>query len=102
MTPEERQVEKAERDAAICAYYQEGHTMAACVARFHLSRQRVIQILKKAGVWRPYVKSVRTKFLGISVTEEAKRELRQRAARRGVSVSKLVSDVVDAAIAKGK
>lgn len=86
---------RAERDAAICAYYEEGHKVAQCASRFQLGRMRVIQILQKAGVWRPYVKSDRTQFLGVSVTQEGKAALAREADRQGTSMSAVASDLIE-------
>ena len=72
MTPKEKQMQRLARDAAICVYHQDGHKLSECASKFRLDRQRVLQILKKAGIWRPYVKTNRTKFLGVSVSEETK------------------------------
>ena len=98
MTPEDKKVQMEQRNAGICAYYQAGHKLAECATRFKLGRQRVLQILKAAGVWQPYVKMARTKFLGVSITDETKDALKVRADERGVSVSRLTSDILDEAI----
>jgi hypothetical protein len=88
-----------ERDAAICRYYTEGHKISECAATFNLGRQRVHQILKKAGVWKPFDKqSTRTAFLGINVTNDTKSRLVALAERRGLSVSKLAANVLDAVV----
>lgn len=87
-----------ERDAAICAYYSEGHSATACCKKFGLKRQRVHQILMKHGVKRRRTKGLRTKFLGISVSAQTKEALRQRADAEGVSVSKLTADALDALV----
>lgn len=86
---------KDERNAAICAYYLEGHKLPAVASRFKLGRQRILQILQQAGVWKPIEKGKRTKFLGVTVREETKDELSRLATERGVSVSQLTSDVLD-------
>ena len=85
---------KDERNAAICAYYKEGHKLSACAKQFQLGRQRVLQILKAAGAWRPYEKGTRTKFLGVTVSEATKDGLTKMAAEKGTSVSQLTSDVL--------
>lgn len=101
MTSEEKGVRMMARNEAICAYYGEGHKLRECASRFRLGRQQVMNILKKAGVWRPYVKGERTKFLGVSVSEQTKDALRAKAKVEGKSVSLLVSAALDAAIAEG-
>lgn len=92
--------ERIERNAAICAYYEQGHKLSKCASKFEISRQQVMNILKQAGVWRPYVKGGRTKFLGVSVSEETKDALRKRAEEEGKSVSRLASDALDAVVAE--
>lgn len=71
MTPEEKQAQRTLRNQAICAYYEAGHALSACASRFRLNRQRVLQILKAAGVWRPYVKTSRTEFVGVVVDRKS-------------------------------
>lgn len=98
MTPEEKRAQMTERDKAICDYYEAGHKVADCASNFKLGRQRVVQILKDAGVWRPYVRTNRTKFLGVNVTDETKDALRAKADEMGVSVSRLTSDILNEAV----
>lgn len=100
MTDDEKRNQMTARNAALCAYYVEGHTLQACASRFRLSRQRAFQIVKDGGVNRPYVQSGRTKFLGVTVREKTKEGLRRKADEQGVSVSKLASDALDAVVAK--
>lgn len=95
MTPEMRQ-----RNADICAFYKEGHTIPECCARFHLKRQRVQQILKGAHVWQPRRRSNRTTFLGVTLSPPTKEALKHEADERGVSMSKLASDILDATVPK--
>lgn len=99
MSEDEKKARMAQRDAAICAYYKEGHKLAECSSRFRLGKQRILQILQAAGVWKPYEKTKRTKFLGVNVTEETKEALKREADKKGVSVSKLASDKLDATVA---
>ena len=40
----------AERRAAIADYYRAGHTMAECGRQFHLTAERINQILTREGV----------------------------------------------------
>ena len=98
MTPDEKKDQMTARNAAICAYYANGATLAQTASRFQLGRQRVAQILQAGGVWRPYVKNGRTKFLGVTVSEETKDALKAKADANGVSVSKFTSDVLAAAV----
>jgi hypothetical protein len=89
--------EQTARNAAICAYHA-NHTLTECAAKFGLKKGRVLQILKKGGVWRPRTASTRTKFLGVSVSEETKNGLKTKAEKAGLSVSKLTSDALDALV----
>ena len=96
MTNEEKATAMIRRNADICAFYCAGNKPKACASHFRLGRQQVTNILKKAGVWRPYVRSDRTKFLGVNVSEGTKAALTQEAREQGVSVSRLVSDRLEA------
>ena len=94
MIDEEKKIQMTQRNAAICAHYQAGHKLSECASRFKLGRQRVQQILKAAGIWKPYIKNDRTKFLGVTVSEADKAALTLEAARRGISMSALTSDLI--------
>lgn len=98
MTPEERAMQMKERNAAICAYYSEGHKLKECARKFQLGRQRILQVLQVAGAWKPYVKGERTKFLGVNVSEGTKDALKVKADAEGKSVSRFASDVLDEAV----
>ena len=87
------------RNLAVIGYYKEGHRISQCASKFGLSRQYVQQVLQKAGVWKRYVRTKRTEFLGITVSEETKQALKQHAEQKGVSVSQLASDALDAVVA---
>lgn len=100
MTPEERKAQMQQRDADIAAYYQAGHSIVECGRRYGLKRQRVLQILKAAEVWKPYVKGDRTQFLGVSVSEPAKAALKQKAEEQGISVSQLTANTIDEMLAR--
>lgn len=101
MTSDEKATQMAERNAAICAYYLQGRKLSECASHFKLGRQRIQQVLQQAGVWKPYVKSDRTKFIGVTVSEPTKEALQTRAEAEGVSVSRLVSDKLDAMVGEG-
>ena len=100
MTPEEKTAQMAIRNDAICTYYLDGHKVAECARHFQLNRQRILQILKQAGVWVPYVKTRRTQFLGVSVKVSTKVALMRKADQEGTSVSRLVSDAADQLVKK--
>lgn len=95
MTNEEKREKLERRNLDICAYYVAGHRLSECASKFGLGRQRVQQILQAGNVWKPYARSDRTKFLGVSVSEQTKTKLEALAESRGVSVSKLTSDELD-------
>lgn len=96
MTPEEKQAQREARNAAIVAYYLEGHKLSEVARHHRLGRQLVLRILKQAGAWKPYVRSNRTRSVGVAVSEETKQALVERAEERGVSVSRLASEALDA------
>lgn len=89
---------RAKRDTDICTRYLSGLSLEECGKQAGLETQRVRQILKKAGVWKPPTRSRRTKFLGVSVSESTKDGLKQKADQEGVSVSKLASNALDALV----
>ena len=101
MTNEEKVNQRMVRDRAICAYYLDGRRkLKDCEKRFQLGRQRILQILQAAGVWKPYEKGARTKFLGVNVSEETKDALKEKADAAGVSVSRFASDALDDAVTR--
>lgn len=100
LTAEEKQAKMDERNVAICLYYKEGHKLSETASHFKLGRQRVLQILQRGGVWMPYEKSKRDKFLGVQVSEETKAALQKQAESEGTSVSRFVSDKLDEIVAK--
>lgn len=98
----------SERNGAICRRYVAGATLQEVSQEFLLSRERVRQILRKAGVFkgdrlRPshlglrdgvVESSARDVFLGINISERDKVALRAEAERRGISMSALTSDLI--------
>lgn len=100
MTPEEKQRQRDERDAAICKFYAEGHKLSETSRHFRLGKQLVLRILKKNNVWRPYERSNRTAPVNIAVSEETKQGLKELAKERGVSISHLGSEILDDYIEK--
>lgn len=95
MTDEEKQAQMDERNVAICLYYKEGHKLSECSSHFKLGKQRVLQILQQGGVWKPYQKAKRDKFLGVTVTDETKAALQAKAKEEGKSMSRFVSNKLD-------
>ncbi len=87
-----------ERNAEICQMYVAGSTLQICADKYAISRERVRQILRKAGVFkrdRAVEKSDRGEFIGINVTESTKTAVKALADERGVSVSRMTSDMLD-------
>ena len=95
MTDDEKKAQMTARNAAIVASYQAGRKVREVASEFKLGRQRIMQILKAGGVWQPYEKGSRTKFLGVNISEETKDALRVKADAEGKSVSRFASDVLD-------
>jgi hypothetical protein len=88
-----------ERNEEICRRYVGGATLQECGEQFKLSHERIRQILRKAGVFKQHrqtERSDRDEYIGVNVRPETKDELRAEADERGVSVSRHVSDVLDA------
>jgi hypothetical protein len=83
------------RNADICTRYMAGETLQAVGTRYGISRVRVRQIVRKAGLWRRRETSDRGEFLGVNLTQPTKDALRVKADREGVSMSRLVSDAVE-------
>src|ERR1017187_10100761 len=83
----------SERNATISGHCTAGVTLDALAVEFTLSRQRIRQIVRKAGVWQR--KTPRGAFLGVDVTDETKAALKSEAEKRGVSVSRLTSDTLE-------
>lgn len=82
-----------ERNIEICKIYQEGATISALASSFSISRQRVRQIIRAAGVWKRA--ALRPIFLGIDVTQETKDKLKAAADSKQTSMSKLASDIIN-------
>ncbi len=98
MTDEERTRQMTDRNQQICSRYLSGGSVKQCASEFRLGRQRIMQILQAAGVWKPYVKQGRSKFLGVNVSAETKDALKHKADDAGVSVSRFASDALDRAV----
>lgn len=94
MTPKQKK-KMEKRNDAICACYAEGKSLAECGRKFGLGRQRVQQILKKAGAWRPHTPSGRTNHVGVTVTQETKKKLKELADENDMSVSELTAKALD-------
>ncbi len=100
MTDDEKRKQMDARNQAIVAYYNEGNNPRKCASKFGVGRQRVLQILQKLGAWKPYVKSDRTKHVGVVVSEETKGRLHEKADEKGMSVSQFAADALERAVAE--
>lgn len=93
LTAEEQRL----RNENICRRYRAGDPPAAIARDVGLSPGRVIQIVRAAGISRhdrPKPYNGRDEFLGIELEELTKVALRQEAAKRGLSMSKLSADTL--------
>lgn len=101
VTPDEKKAQRDARNAAICTHYKsiagDPRRLRKTASRFQLGRQTVLNVLKDAGVFEPYVRPKRTLFLGVSVQPETKLAVQAEADRRGTSAS----EVADEAIRRG-
>jgi hypothetical protein len=83
------------RDKDICALYMEGKSLAECGLKYGIGRQRVKQIVEKAGLWRepkPVPLSGRDELLGVLISDDDKKTLRAEARRRGISMSEMTAE----------
>lgn len=79
---------EVERNAAVCAEFGKGKTQAQVAAEFGVSRQRVGQIWRAAGLKR--APAGKKEYLGAFVSPEAKEIARIVSLRRNTSVSAIV------------
>jgi hypothetical protein len=92
-------VKNTERDAQIVDRYKKGHTQAQLASFFGVTRTRINQILRKAGV--SYndsprkVRGDRYGFVGSNITKEMKRRLQDESRRTGKSMSRLLEDALE-------
>lgn len=99
-TSSEKQV--SARDIEICRLYigtkdQPGLTLQALGEQFHISRERVRQILRREGVFkRDRHIDLHNQYLGVGVPQPLKDALYSEAEQRGISVSALVSETLEA------
>ena len=88
--------DKTQRNELIVQKYQSGHPIEELCLEYKITRSRIFQILKKAGVPRerhgPQVG--RDQFLGVNLSEPVKDALRAEANRRGISMSSLSYDML--------
>jgi hypothetical protein len=89
-----------ERNTEICNRYNQGETLAALATRFSISRQRIRQIVRAAGIWKRA--ELRQVFLGVDVTQETKDKLADAADRKQTSMSKLASDAIEMMLGEGE
>lgn len=96
-----------ERNEEICRLYQEGMSLRELFERGFpntsngrpVSRERIRQILKKAGIWKKpqtsHPTSERVAFLGVDLTTETKDALKVKAQEEGKSMSRMASDAIE-------
>lgn len=89
----------AERNRQICEQYQRTGRITETARMFNLGRQRVTQIIKRAGVWKPRTRGPRIAYVGVNVSEEAKQALRDAASAHGMSISQYTAQVIDDVVA---
>ncbi len=92
-----------ERNRLICDLYMSGKTLQECKNEYGISRERVRQILRKAGVFRGWRAATtegsdRVEFLGINVSAEMKENLKTESTAQDISLSELVSNTLDKAV----
>ncbi len=92
-TERNEQVLRVKRNKEIVRLYEEGQGLLTIGNLHGLTKERIRQIIKLAGVElrRPGHpgERTRTNFLGVEVTDETKEALRVEAKRRGISMSSL-------------
>ena len=91
---EARRLARLKRDAEICQMYMSGATLEECGKQYRVRRQRIKQIVKAAGLWRPRTTSGRDEFLGVNLHEEDKLALKIEADRQGLSMSALSAKIL--------
>lgn len=95
-----------ERNEKIRQGYLDGRTIYDLKKEFGISHERIRQILRKAGVQavdrgvEAEPEQVRDEFLGVNVSDDTKQALRDLAARRGISMSRLTSDAIEKMLAE--
>lgn len=86
---------KTDRNTSICHLYKEGGlTLGQLGQRFHLSRERIRQIVKRAGLTkddRTAAVSIADEFLGVNIPKDVKLALRKEAHKRGLSMSSVTA-----------
>ena len=87
---------KNERNAVICLLYQGGQTEEQIGKSFNLSKMRVSQILRSAGLTKRDRRKNgrRQEFLGINLATKSKAALLEESIKRNVSMSALASDFI--------
>lgn len=91
------------RDEKICEGYKQGQTQEELADRFELSKARVGQILKKAGLTpqdRPEKPpSDRTTFTGVNLSPRVKSALKEEVQRQDSNMSAWIADLVQKELA---
>ena len=87
---------KTERNAELVSRYLAGDSTEELQTMFKITRARIYQILKEAGISpeRQQNADGRDQFLGVNLSEPVKDALRAEAQRRGLSMSALTSGML--------
>lgn len=94
--------EKKLRNAEVIRLAKLGNSVPALSTQFHISRQRIIQILGRSGVRKVTKKRPHPRFVGSILGEEVKNALKQYCDENDISMSQFVSKAVrDTLHAKG-
>ena len=95
-----------DRDAEICRRYKAGETYQSLHKAFHLSLERIRQILRQHGVSKDdrdkKRKRSRPRYLGITISVEDKAALKAEAEKKGVSMSELSADMIREKLVSGE
>lgn len=88
-----KRTSKDERNAELVNRYLAGDSTEELRERFKITRTRIYQILKEAGIPKERQQNAddRDQFLGVNLSESVKDALRAEAQRRGLSMSALSS-----------
>lgn len=91
------------RNIEVCAYYKDGHSITDTGKKFGLSKQHVMGIIKREGVWKPYKKKKqqKTSFLGMLMPNDMFKALKARARLRKITVSKFVREILTVVLDQG-
>ncbi len=94
-------MDNSARDIEIARRYRAGDTHEELAQRHQLTRIRIVQILKKAGI--TFAKDSpraprgdRYAYVGVNLTKALKAQLKERAARDKKSMSRFIEELIEA------